>query len=226
MTDRTRKSSEEFINETASHVRETTSMRAGHFATVVSAVALLFSGYSFYETALKAANINIYVPPRIDYTDPDRPDSPLEVFILPLTLANSGARTGTILSIDLKVTNLRTKQIKRFYASHLGSWGQTPRQPFTPVALQGRSTYSHAIQFVPRVGEKIARILDIEPGTYQFELTLNAAVTGRDLPFLKPKIRPLKFEMQIGQLDYRNFTRAGTMAMWSKDYRPATTKDE
>lgn len=67
----------------------------GAFTTVISAFALAFSGFSFYESVLKAPNLALYVPPQIAYTDPDRPDSPLEVFIVPLTLANDGARTGT-----------------------------------------------------------------------------------------------------------------------------------
>ena len=72
----------------------------GRLATIISALALAFSGYSFYEAVLRAPELAIYVPPRIAYTDPDRPDSPFEVFIIPVTLANDGARSGTVLSLD------------------------------------------------------------------------------------------------------------------------------
>ena len=196
----------------------------GWLATIISAFALIFSSFSFYETVLKAPDLAIFVPPRIDYTDPDRPDSPYEVFILPLTLANDGARSGTILSIDLDVTNPRTGQTKSFYAAHLGSWGQKPARPFSPVALSGKASFSGPVQFVPRMDEKIARILDFEAGNYQLTLTINSATAGGSLFFLQPKVRPLEFEMQIGKLNYLFFNGSGTMPMWSKDYRPQATK--
>src|SRR4030081_3015979 len=60
--------------------------------TLMSLVALMFSGYSLYESALRAPQLSIFVAPRIDYTDPDRPEAVREVFILPLTIANDGAQ--------------------------------------------------------------------------------------------------------------------------------------
>lgn len=192
-------------------------------ATIVSAFALLFSGYSFYESVLRSPELAVYVPPRIDYTDPDRPDSPLEVFIIPVTLANDGARSGTVLSIDLEVTNPRTGESKRFYAAQLGSWGEQPPKPFTPVPLAGRGSYSQALQFYPRVGEKVARILDLEPGAYRFKLTLSTAVAASAIVLPASQVEPLVFERQIGQLDYRNFAGNGTMGMWAADYKPSGT---
>ncbi len=195
----------------------------GLLATVISAVALLFSGYTFYESVMRAPELAIYVPPRIDYTDPDRPDSPFEVFVIPVTLANDGARTGTVLSIDLEVTNPRSGETKMFHAAQLGAWRAEPLQPFAPVALSGRESFSKAVQFFPRNGEKVARILDLEPGNYQFKLTLQTAVAG-GLDFLPAaKIKPLIFERQAGQMDYRKFTGNATMAMWTADYKPSGT---
>ncbi len=219
-----RSATEQLIDHAVEQSHGTVRHTGGLLATIISAFALIFSGFSFYETVLKSPDLAIFVPPRIDYTDPDRPDSPFEVFILPLTLANDGARSGTVLSIDLDVTNPRTNQTKRFYAAHLGSWGQTPKKPFSPVALSGKDSFSEAVQFIPRTDEKIPRILDFEAGNYKFKLTINTATTGGELPFLKSKIRPLHFDMQIGKLNYFNFQGTGTMPMWSKDYRPQTTK--
>ncbi len=200
-------------------------LSGGLLATLISGFALLFSGYSFYESVLRAPELAIYVPPQISYTDPDRPDSPFEVFIMPITLANDGARTGTVLSIDLEVTNPRTKQSKKFYAANLGAWGQTPPRAFAPVSLSGKASFSQALQFFPRNGETVARILDLEPGTYQFKVSLNTAVPSGDTLFeLSPKVNPLSFEMQIGQIDYRNFTGNGTIGMWAADYKPAASQ--
>ena len=193
-------------------------------ATIVSLFALVFSGYSFYESVLRAPALSVFVPPQIAYTDPDRPDSPFEVFILPITLANDGAQTGTVLSVDLEVTNPRTKLTKKFYAAHEGPWGVQPEKAFAPVSLAGKASHSAALQFFPRMKETIPRILDFEPGNYTFRLTLNtAAPKGDSLLNLPTKVKPLVFEMQIGKLDYRNFNNIGTMAMWAADYKPAAS---
>jgi len=198
----------------------------GLVATVISAFALIFSSFSFYETVLRAPDFAIFVPPRIDYTDPDRPDSPYEVFILPLTLANDGARQGTVLSIDLDVKNPRTGKVKKFYAAHLGSWSEKPAKAFAPVSLSGKTSYSHAVQFVPRMDEKIPRILDFEAGDYQLTLTINTATRGGFMSFLSTKVKPLNFTRQISKLNYFNFQGTGTMPMWSENYRPSKTGGE
>ena len=197
----------------------------GMFATIISAFALIFSGFSFYESVLKAPRLSVYVPPQIAYTDPDRPDSPFEVFVLPVTLANDGARTGTVLSVELKVTNPRTSKTKRFYASHFGPWASKPPRPFAPISLAGKAAFSEAIQFYPRVGEDTPRIMDLEPGDYRFEITVNMVAAGRSDLFGPRPVQPLVFSMQAGKMDYRNFSGGRTMEMWSPDYQPAATRE-
>ena len=80
-----RNKSDQFINEAVEQAAGATRSHGGRLATIISAFALLFSSYSFYETVLRSADFAIYVPPRIDYTDPNSPEHPLEVFIVPLT---------------------------------------------------------------------------------------------------------------------------------------------
>lgn len=185
----------------------------------------MFSGYSFYESVLKAPALAVYVPPQIAYTDPDRPESPFEVFILPLTLANDGARAGTVLSIDLEVTNPRSGQTKTFYAAHFGSWGTQPAKAFTPVALSGKASFSGAVQFLPRDEERVARILESEPGQYDFKVTLNTAAPKRDTLFDIPTAaKPLTFKMQADSIDYRYFNNFGTMPLRAADYKPAASE--
>lgn len=218
-----RNKADQFINEAVEQARGASTSHAGLFATVISAFALLFSGFSFYETVLRSADFAIYVPPRIAYTDPNSPDHPFEVFIVPLTLANDGARTGTVLSIDLEVTNPRTGKTKHFYAAHLGNWGYNPKKPFMPVALSGKTSFSQSMQFVPRNDEKIPRILDLEAGDYHFKLLLNTASNDESPLAFESKVRPLKFTMQTINMDYRRFNKTGTQAMWQKNYRPSKT---
>ena len=153
-------------------------LSGGALATIISAMVLLFFGYSFYESVLRAPEIRAFVPPEIAYTDPDKPYNPFEVFVIPVTFANDGARPGVVLSVDLKVTNPRTREIKTFDAAQLGPWGATPVRAFAPISLAGRESTSHAMQFFPRKDEKVARVLDFEAGDYDFELSLNTANTG------------------------------------------------
>ena len=196
----------------------------GLWATIISAFALLFSGYSFYESVLKAPALSVYVPPQIAYTDPDRPTSPFEVFILPVTLANDGARTGTVLSLELKVTNPRTAKSKQFYAAQFGPWGNEPLQPFAPISLAGKAAFSRAVQFLPRKGEAVARIMDLEPGDYTFEITVDMAAAGNTNWFSGSSVKPLKFKMMTGQMDYRRFNGTGTQQLWSPNYRSAASR--
>ncbi|MGI9379063.1 MAG: hypothetical protein ACR2OW_05370 [Methyloligellaceae bacterium] len=198
-------------------------MGSNLFATLISAFALLFSGYSFYESVVRAPQMEIFVPPKINYTDPDRPDNPFEVFIVPLTLANDGARTGTVLSIVLEVKNSKSGARKKFIASKLGTWGNESGEAFAPIVLPGKGSVSESIQFFPQVGENVPRILDLEPGSYDFRIILDVASAGSDSLFA-PKLNPLSFSMQAGQMDYRRFTGSGTMEMWSANYQSATTQ--
>jgi hypothetical protein len=186
--------------------------------TLMSLVALMFSGYSLYESALRAPQLSIFVAPRIDYTDPDRPEAVREVFIMPLTIANDGARPAVVLALNLEVVNPRTKEKKTFFAARLGTWGERPLHPFAPVVLAGRATFSNAVQFEPRNGETVPRILDQEAGKYAFKLTVETAA-ARQVTGLTAAVTPLQFEMQIANLDYRYFQGSGTMEMWAPDYQ-------
>ncbi|MEM9028911.1 MAG: hypothetical protein AAGC70_11135 [Pseudomonadota bacterium] len=227
MTDHHKRQIERTREDALELTRDVNRRGGSALPTFISALALLFSGFSFYETVMRAPELAVYVPPQIQYTDPDRPDSPFEVFVVPLTLANHGARSGTVLSIDLEVTNPRTGKTKRFYAANVGPWGQQSRQAFSPVALAGRAATSQTIQFFPRVDETLPRILDFEAGDYRLKLTLATSEAEtisllKDIDLFKGKAEPLEFNMRIGKLDYRNFNGPGTMAMWSPDYKPAS----
>lgn len=195
----------------------------GRLATIISALALAFSGYSFYEAVLRAPELAIYVPPRIAYTDPDRPDSPFEVFIIPVTLANDGARSGTVLSLDLTIKNTKTGDTKNFYSAQTGPWGAEPVKAYAPVSLPGRESRSQAVQFFPVADEQLPRITNQEGGIYEFEIRLNTASKKLGVPFLDLRSQPLRFTMQMGKMDYRIFTRTGTIELWSKGNRPAGT---
>ncbi|HEY7551677.1 MAG TPA: hypothetical protein VH913_19435, partial [Hyphomicrobiaceae bacterium] len=85
-------------------------------AILTSVVALLFSGYSFYETVVKQPELRIYRPPLIYmYRQAFR-----DVFAIPVTISNDGARRGTVLSFDLEVTHRETGKTMKFQNLEFG----------------------------------------------------------------------------------------------------------
>lgn len=214
--------------EQAEIAREAARSSGSHMATIISLFALVFSGISFYETVFKQAALRVFVPPVIQYSDPAR--GPFELFNIPITLSNSGARLGTVLSMELKVTNLKTKQSKRYYSAAIGRWADRSKgalPAYAPLSVAGKSSYSGELLFYTRKGEAVERIIDQEGGAYQFELSLNTTQgKGAGLldRFLQSEVKPITFTMEITSLDYRNFSNGGTMPLYSKDFQAAVSK--
>ena len=115
----------------------------GAMATFVSVVAMVFSAFSFYETALKQANLTVYAPSLIQmYRENFR-----DVLAIPVTISNDGAQRGTILSFNLKVTNLETNETKEFQNLYFGENPKGDKRLFSPITIAGRSSYSQVILF-------------------------------------------------------------------------------
>ncbi len=106
----------------------------GLFATILSAFALVISGLSYYESSLKTADLTVYVPPMIHYAR----DGSADVFNIPITIANDGAKNGTVLTMELEVENLRADaetKTRRFHSAFLGDW---PKDDKTPTGRSRR----------------------------------------------------------------------------------------
>lgn len=191
---------------------------------IASASAIVFSGISLWHTSLRAASMQAFVPPIIRYASPYQ-NSLFEAFEIPLTIINGGARTGTVLSIDLVVSDPKRSLSKRFYAAAIGPWNldRAGFPPFTPMALAGRTSQSSILLFYPRTDEKVMQIVQ-EPGLLQFTLTLNVA-GARAPTFLTRLIggaapAPLEFKMDLPMLDHRSFTQgAGSIALNQPEWR-------
>ena len=126
----------------------------GISAEVFSGVAVLLSGYSLWQTSLRRAQLQTFVSPLIRYASPYQ-NSIFEVFEIPLTVLNEGARSGTVLSMELEVNNPQTGASKYFYSAGLGPWSLAKVQgegllPFTPLSLPGHSSQSATILFYAR----------------------------------------------------------------------------
>ena len=119
---------------------------SGWVSAVIPAIALFISAYSLYQTSLRRPKLSLFVPPVIQYSSPYT-NSNFEVLGIPVTIANSGARSGTVLSIDLVATNPEKKLTKQFYSAEFGRWTMENARgnkfrPFAPLALQGKSSTS------------------------------------------------------------------------------------
>lgn len=159
-------------------------------ATVVTAIAsmlaLLFSGISLYQTVLKQADLHLFVPDTISYTRD--PNGSFEVFVVPVTVANAGARDGIVSSLALNVKNLETGRTRTFHASYFAEPGYfstkeditkglaRPKRAFAPLTVAGRSGYSGTILFYPRAYDKERVVI----GAGDFDLKLSAKMVTVD----------------------------------------------
>lgn len=189
----------------------------GKLAVIVSAVALLFSGYSLWETSLKEADVRAFVPPVIQFSSPYQ-NSNFEVFEVPITLTNEGARSATVLAINLSVTDPRSGQTKRFYAADLGRWRMERTraggyEPFAPISLAGRSSHTAPVLFYTRGEDEKPNELIRAAGPYEFELVLDVAESKS-----KPTVT---FERSLTEYDARAF-QIGTLPLYSSDWRAAS----
>ena len=196
---------------------------SGVVTAVASALALLFSAYSLYETSVRRPDLRAFVPPVIRYSSPYN-NSNFEVFEVPVTLVNLGARAGTVLSMDLEVENPRKKTKKLFYSADFGRWTMDNAnalnfRPFAPVSLPGKASSSDSVLFYARSDEKVEQVAD-EKGSYRFKLTLYT-VFPEDLGpldrFWQTRPAPVLFEMEMPEIDHRVFTQ-GTLPLHAPNW--------
>jgi len=198
----------------------------GAITAVASALALLFSAYSLYETSVRKPDLRAFVPPVIRYSSPYN-NSNFEVFEVPVTFLNLGARAGTVLSMDLEVENPRDKTRKLFYSAEFGRWTMDNAnalnfRPFAPISLPGKASVSESVLFYARADEKVEQLAH-DKGRYRFKLTLNS-VFPEDLGMLDrlwiSKPSPVSFEMEMPEIDHRVFTQ-GTLPLHAPDWHVA-----
>lgn len=195
-------------------------------ATVLSAVAVLFSGYSLWESSLKTADVQVFVPRVISYAAPYQ-NTNFEMISIPVTLSNEGARTGTVLDLDLAVTDPRTKQTKHFYAAELGVWSMERTRTrayasFAPLPLAGRTSRTEQVLFYTRGDDEKPEQIIRAPGPYTFTLTVRQAEDRGVLGLEEAKDAvSVTFERTLPFYDARAFNE-GTISMHAADWTTST----
>ena len=150
----------ESANEIVSHVRQFGGGKAP--ATFISATALLFSGFSLWESTLKQADLSVYVTGVVAYErdltadESIQPVGGFEVFAVPITIANSGARDGAALSLQLDVNNPKTGLSARLEGTYTAdgayfanTGAKRPKTPFSALVIAGRSAWTGTVLFYP-----------------------------------------------------------------------------
>ncbi|MEM9724564.1 MAG: hypothetical protein AAF909_03755 [Pseudomonadota bacterium] len=200
----------------------------GRFSNIVALVALMFSGWSFYETVWKADALRMFVAPQIQYADNSR--GVFDAYEVPITIANVGARAGVVLSFEMTVENPRTGETKEYYSAEMGTIKQSfsdETTRFAPLSVGGREAATAQILFYPKSGETVDRLVEIEAGEYRFTVTMNAAPVER-LPIGEPSEEAgrhsVSFVMAIDGVDYRAFNNGGSLPMRTLDHRAVVSE--
>jgi len=158
-------------------------------ATIIAATALVFSGYSLWETSLKQAELTVYVTDAVTYTrDPNNEDKAFEaggyeVLAVPVTIANGGARDAAVVSLQLDAKNPETGETARFGAAYTAggeyfapnrgeSSSGRPRIPFAALVVAGRSAWSGNILFYATDATK-PKLITEPNGKVEVTLTLS-----------------------------------------------------
>jgi hypothetical protein len=180
-------------------------------APMFSGLALLGSVVSMWETTIKQAEVGLHVSDNIYFTRD--PWGSYEVLVIPVTLANRGARYGTVLTLSLDVKNLTTNQSKRFKSTYTadGNWFggrddvstnlRRPKVPFAPVSVAGRSAFTGTLLFYP-ADDPEKKVLDANS---KIEMTLTAGVLSGSswLDRLLSPAPPPPVTIQAEVADYR-----------------------
>lgn len=199
----------------------------GRLATLLSGIALVFSGFTFYESSLKSADLAVFVPPMIHYAR----DGDNDVFNIPVTITNDGAKAGTVLTMELVAENLREGAERKSARFHSAFVGEHPRgesvinRSFAPISIAGNGTFSETIRFYP-MDNPLPFLVD-DKGDYRFTLKLTTA--GPQASGLVDRLtggtpEPLTFTLTLPFISFQHLSfRNGTIGMFNKDWKPASS---
>lgn len=166
-------------------------------AVVISIVSFLISVIGFYVNSLKPAEIRLITGPYIRHVVDDV--SLNEAFFVPLTVVNTGARSGTVMAITLIVQHDESNEMRTYYGQYFAAESGNAELGgfFTPVSIEGNSSKSFTVAFYP-LGEENGNLFDTL-GFYQFEV--NATVTSMSGRGSKPVYELIQVYLDEGMLE-------------------------
>ena len=211
-------------------------------AAIVSLIALAFSAYSLWETSLKQPDLQLFVSPVVHYT---RDGDTAEIFAVPITISNQGARDGAVLSLDLRVKANNGGMEREFYSAYTvdGSYFvppgrydmakrsfervDRPKTPFAPISVPGRGTYTGTLLFYNK-GSAWPKLVT-EKGT--FDLTLEPAINvdeslGIIDRILNQQRDPVTLTVRLPYFSDSQVKRGGTHRMVSAAWSEKNEKDK
>ena len=138
---------------------------AAWLSTSGSLIALVVSGVSLWETVLKQPSLKVHVGESMFYTRD--PFGSYEVFVVPITIVNSGAQDGAIIGLKLELANIETGTKDSFESAYTAdaAWfggsdnvsnkTKRPKAPFSALSIAGRAAWSGTVLFYsPEYREK------------------------------------------------------------------------
>lgn len=217
----------------------------GLITGIASAVALVFSAISLYHSVLKQPELHFYVSPVVHYTRDANGN--YEVFAIPLTIANQGARDGTVLDLELTATSTSGGESKTFYSAYVVDGDffvppagfdrqkkqfvrvNRPKTPFAPISVTGRGNYSGTILFYTK-GKSFPKIV-ADKGEYNLKISLNTRM-DQSLGWIDELVRsttkPIEFVAKLPYFSESELLRGGTHRLnnvdWSTPVAETQTK--
>lgn len=132
-------------SQTREEGAETRPRRSIRAAFIFSLFSLTFSAISLYETVLRQPKLAVLAGCNWQYGR--GPGSNDEYLVVPVTIANHGARSGAVIAMELTVTG--HGEPKRFDSNFvLGGVEDKSGQLFAPMAVPGRQSATSSVMFV------------------------------------------------------------------------------
>ena len=175
----------------------------GRAALAISLIALIFSAISLYETVLKTADVKYYTGSVMHYgRDPITRDN---VFAVPLTIVNNGARDAVVTELTLRVRDSSQSGAAAvvFRSTYIGGNPAKEKEPFTPISVPGRGSHNNTFLFYP-AGRAEGLTDELKAGKtgYHFCLSGNAEAAQTFLDAIsKPAASALSFDGVIQWLN-------------------------
>lgn len=208
------KSREQALEESLRVAMQPSFYEGGRWAVLISFVALILSAFSLYDTTLKQAKPVIHVGGVIQYAQDAL--QPADVFIVPVTITNSGARDLIILELNLRVA--RADWVAPVWTEMTGLYtGSSLRQEktlFTPISVSGGSAQTANILFYrdSAVGGAPGAIVNGND-EFRFCLTGRLAASEHFVIFGEPAPPRILFEAGVRTFGKEDLIAGRTVAL-------------